>query len=524
MSLSIFGAGRAAQPTVPSVLDDAIAYGPESLPPSVDNNVVSIDGIRIYAAQQSAKGYVGEGNHQARLMWGRLGGPNGTKVYFLEGRPQGNQTYRKILRDAREQPIGDGRLAETRLRELIRYEAVNPSQLMLGKAQGGSGADAYRNTWFYYLVDDKETQQVKELYRNGDTVLRLVLDNGTTASQPASLTVKTAIYDLTKSRSVQPLNATVRVESMVRTRVGTSLQYGQDFSKESLEVQQKLALAKKPIVDIISLNGDGNINLAGHRIELALQSGNPARIKAVMREALQMGLNISRRVVFMDPTTGQRTSFEIGVVAKAEGSLEAGYSNQPLKPVDGKLELEVYARWIGPQIQFLSQKEIAKGLAEAKTWVADMLGAPSSANNGPGPTPKLNVLNGGNSPKARGIITNKQAFGTPIWDLVPSAHWKNFGHPGLDLANRVNLLLRQEKLLGPNEFVRDMAHAEKLLQKLWTASPLPAQRQALADRLANPLGINFGLAELDQANLSRFETRTPYQDIQRKLFITPGDI
>lgn len=89
--------------------------------------------------------------------------------------------------------------------------------------------------------------------------------------------------------------------------------------------------------------------------------------------------------------------------------------------------------------------------------------------------------------------------GTSVWDLSRVAEGRNHGHPALDLANRVNHELKALGALGPDEFVGSTEGAAEALGDALAGAD-PATRERVADALANPLGLNFGLPDIDRRN------------------------
>lgn len=462
-----------------------------------------VEGLLVQRVQQSAKGYVGAGSHQARLLTGTLA--DGQKIYFFEGAPQGAGTYRRLLRDANGNLIGDASAAERRLRDLIRYEALDLSRLpSLRPSQPASAhsTDSFRNTWFYFILDNPN-QRVFYLGRVHDWFTRVVVDSGTVGPQPASFVVKSSLTggdgSITK---FNPPNLAIRVDSGMRARWGTALQVGTDLSNAPLDKQLEYAKAGDPIMDLISIQTFADGNYAGYRAEISAQSNKPLRLKSVARDALLMGGSVTWRRIWLDPKTMQRRSVEFTLVMKSETSVEAGFSTQP-RPLDAKAEIELQMRVIDPSLQSLSVRQVQNLAAQAASWAGDLGLLVSKAYATETNKVEVQTKNGGDRARARLITTQKLAFGTPVWDLVPSAQGKNFGHPALDLANRVHLLLRENGKLSKGEFVRTYQEAQDRLGSLW-ASGTPTQRQGWALRLTNRLNINFGLPDVESLNAGRF--------------------
>lgn len=455
---------------------------------------LSVEGLLITNPRQSAIPYVGFGVHQARLMTGML--KDGRKVYFLEGPPQAEGTYRRLLRNSVGDLIGDGRAAKRRLREMIQYQAIDRERLFpLHSATAISAAAIFENTWFYYILNTPN-QRVFYLTRIHDWFSRVVVDSGSTALQPASFVVKSSLADL---QGWRPTNVAIRVESNVRSRWGTAIQMGTDVSNQETSKQLEYARAGAPIMDVISIQTAADFNYAGYRAEISAQSDSPLRLKFVARDALAAGGSVSWRRMWLDPQTMRKRSTEITLVMKAEGSVEYGASTQA-KAIEGKAEIEIQVRVIDPSLKALSFQQTQQLLAHAVRWGVEMglmpgrgagLEAPRAGN--------INTLNAGSRDQARLVTTLKLHSGTPVWDLVPSSKGKNFGHPTLDLANTITWLLIQAGKLAPGTYLRNYQDARDRLISMW-AEGTPAQRRTWAQRLRNSINVNFGLTELAEFN------------------------
>jgi hypothetical protein len=111
----------------------------------------------------------------------------------------------------------------------------------------------------------------------------------------------------------------------------------------------------------------------------------------------------------------------------------------------------------------------------------------------------LDARNHGDPQRARRIATTHMVFGASPWQLARVSGGRNNGNWALALAVEVNAVLRQHGLLGRAEWVLSTRQAQAKLHSLWNALA-PSTRIEIAKRLANPLSLNFGLAELDRAN------------------------
>lgn len=451
-----------------------------------------VDGLLIHNPRLSATPYVGFGSHQAQLMTGQLA--NGRKVYFLQGHPDGAGTYRRVLRDASGALIDDSHGAQQRLRLLIRHQAIDRGRLFPLKPDH-KPEQAFENTWFYYILNTPK-QRVFYLSKVHDWFARVVVDSGSTALQPASFLVKSSLAD---AGGWRPTNVAMRLESNVRSRWGTSVQIGTDVSNLSKDKQLEYAEAGQPIMDVVSIQTAADFNYAGYRAEISAQSASPLRLKFVARDALAAGGSVSWRRMWLDPQTNHKRSTEFSLVMKAEAAVEYGASSQP-KPMESKAEIELQMRVIDPSLKALSFQDTQQLLAQAARWVAELGLMPTPASRSDSQLRHdIETRNAGSRDQARLVTTLKLESGTPVWDLVPSARGKNFGHPTLELANTVTWILRSEKRLAPGEYLSDYRDARARLCSLW-AQGSPAQRQAWAQRLHNTININFWLPELAKLN------------------------
>lgn len=98
--------------------------------------------------------------------------------------------------------------------------------------------------------------------------------------------------------------------------------------------------------------------------------------------------------------------------------------------------------------------------------------------------------------------------GTSVWDLSRVADGRNHGHQSLDLANRVHDVLHDSGALAPGEWTRSTGEARAELAQAFAGAD-PAERAAMAERLANPLGLNFGIPEVARANEALAATSAP---------------
>jgi hypothetical protein len=115
------------------------------------------------------------------------------------------------------------------------------------------------------------------------------------------------------------------------------------------------------------------------------------------------------------------------------------------------------------------------------------------------PAAKIDSRNHGDVQRARRVSTTHMVFGASPWQLAIVSGGRNQGNPAIDLAIKVNAVLRQHGLLDSSHWVRSSTQAHGLLLALWRRLD-PPQRQSVALRLANPMGLNFGIDALKHAN------------------------
>jgi len=101
---------------------------------------------------------------------------------------------------------------------------------------------------------------------------------------------------------------------------------------------------------------------------------------------------------------------------------------------------------------------------------------------------------------------------------------ENHGHPAVQYANQFTNVMRENKVLGTQEFIRNNADALQQLNALVRKhAGNPAQLASEMDKLANASNLNFGSTDLAKAN-ERLAARNrgveiPHSDLMRDIFI-----
>lgn len=88
---------------------------------------------------------------------------------------------------------------------------------------------------------------------------------------------------------------------------------------------------------------------------------------------------------------------------------------------------------------------------------------------------------------------------TSVWDLSAVSDGRNHGHPALEVANSVNAVLREAGALPPGQSVGSTERAGQLLRAVYAGAD-PSARQEIVAAIENPIGLNFGLADVADAN------------------------
>ena len=132
--------------------------------------------------------------------------------------------------------------------------------------------------------------------------------------------------------------------------------------------------------------------------------------------------------------------------------------------------------------------------------------------------PPINSANDGYVDRARLNYTRHLFFGASVWQLAVDSGGLNHGHDAISLANRVNEVLHQSKALPMEQTVNGFEQACALLQTVWQKSS-PAEKEEIVAKLANRIDVNFGIAEIDQANHALNPELTPKQTTYRGLFL-----
>ena len=95
----------------------------------------------------------------------------------------------------------------------------------------------------------------------------------------------------------------------------------------------------------------------------------------------------------------------------------------------------------------------------------------------------------------------KVADETSVWDLSAVSAGRNHGHPALEVANSVNAALRDAGALPPGQSIESTEQAGQLLREVYAGAD-PATRREIVAAIENPIGLNFGLADVTDANRS----------------------
>jgi hypothetical protein len=330
-----------------------------------------------------------------------------------------------------------------------------------------------------------------------DYIVRVVMDQGATAMQPASVSLKATLAAVGDRRAISNLGkVSVRYESSsLKTSTGTKLQFGYDVTRESESKRREYRDAGEPVMDLISIETKFETVIDRLRGELGLARGARPNAKLVVQQALALGGYVRWRRVWEDPKTGAKTGVDLVLGMKTEGSVEAGLRAAP-GGVEGKADIELTYRYFGPTASAIDPHHLEAQAAQA---VAELLW-PERRN-----APALETRNFGSPRLARQRLTAQLMFGTSVWQLAPQtvSAGKNHGHQALDLAIRTNRLLHAEGALPATRWVTSTAEAAQQLRALWQRGR-PEQRAAWARGLANPMSINFGLADVAQANRREF--------------------
>jgi hypothetical protein len=363
-----------------------------------------------------------------------------------------------------------------------------------------SPQDRRDKTWFddIFRVKDR-TQIVIPLAKMGDWQSRLIINNGATAFQPAGLTFKVTLAELALSKNLEIRlanpNFTGRWDSHWKSEFGATIQGGLDYTQASLEKQLELARAGQPIMAMAFVKRGVEADTSGYRIELGFKADSLPKFKSVVRSALKAGQSVGVTFMWLDPKTRVKLRVDATFVAKAEAAGETGLSTKP-EPYSARAEVEVQLRFASSNMEPAGYKSILKSTEMISRWAADYLH--------PYTSPSIDTINQGSEQTARYNITHKLVSGTPVWQLLPHTGGKNHGHPVIDLALRVNALLRSQKRLPSDAYVTSLADASSRLRALWDFLR-PAERERLAPQLVNRLNLNFGLPEVAGLNQAAFE-------------------
>jgi hypothetical protein len=474
--------------------------------------------------------YRGEVTYAGRArmsLWERESDSSGRPLFYAQG-PRGN---RYLLTDPiSRMPVETKADAMTRARELMVYDAAafhplqehqsTPSSPVSDVGARSAPGASYGNSvptttdnWIYEnLRADK--QHVYTLWDGPhDYMVRLVMDQFVGAVQPANITLKSALSVVNgKAAKLKPFNFTVRHESSsFKVSTGSKLQFGYDVTREDKNKRLEYTAVGEPVMDLISIEAISDQSLDRLRAELKFDRGVPST-RLVMQNALSLGGHIRWRRVWEDPRNGQLRGIDVVLSMKTEGAIEAGYGASP-GGIEGKAEIEASVRFFGG---LANKADIHRLQTLASQSIAELVF----------PIPEhpvtVNPFNNGDKQAAAKITTAHLAYGASVWQLAPDpvSGGKNNGHMALDLAIRVNRLLRQSSLLQQSEWVTSTQHAERLLSKLWQ-SRSPQTNATNAQHLSNPLHVNFGLRDIETANAERYpeSLKSFYVRGQRKLFL-----
>jgi hypothetical protein len=358
-------------------------------------------------------------------------------------------------------------------------------------------------------------QHIYELWRGPhDYTVRVVMDQEAMAVQPASLSIKATVADVGTRRAEFKLGKlAVRHESSaLKASTGTKLQFGYDVMHAPEAKRREYSAAGEPVMDLISIETKAEGALDRWRADLALERGQRPDVKVVVQQAISIGGYLRWRRVWEDPKSGVKSGIDVILGMKSEGSVEAG-RGAAAGGIDVKSDIEATVRYFGPAADKVDIHQLE---SRASQVVAQLLWPESVAKV------EIEPRNHGNAALTRQRVTAHLMFGASVWQMAPQSvsGGKNQGHLALDLAMRTNRLLHAEGMLPAQQWVRSTVDARQRLQSLWREGTA-AQRDAWAQQLANPLGINFGLAEIDAANAELVRARGPSRRFEehRKLFL-----
>jgi hypothetical protein len=380
-------------------------------------------------------------------------------------------------------------------------------------AQSGSPLDA-TGGWIYENLK-LPNQRIFELWKDSrDRTLRVISEYEAKALQPASLSLKATIADVgTKRAELKLGKVTVRHESSaLKLSTGTKVQYGRDVTRAPEAKRREYSDVGKPVMDLISIETKTEGVIDRLRAELGIEKGQRPDIKVVMQQAISLGGYVRWRRVWEDPRSGVKSGIDVILGMKVEGSVEAGRGAAP-GGIDAKSDIEATLRYFGPVADTV---DIHRLEAQASQAVAQLLW--------PEPSHKvaLEPRNHGSPALARQRVSSQLMFGASVWQMAPQAvsGGKNHGHLALDLALRTNAVLHAAGALPPDRWLESSIDATRRLHTLWR-SGTGEQRTVWAQQLVNPLSINFGLAELAEANAEALRNRdaAPSFEKHRKLFL-----
>jgi hypothetical protein len=394
-------------------------------------------------------------------------------------------------------------------RPLARDGAAPPSTATKPKSPlDASGGWIYENLKL-------PNQHIYELWDGPhDYTVRIVMDQEAAAVQPASLSLKATIADVGTRRAEFKLGKiAVRHESSaLKSSTGTKLQFGYDVTRAPESKRREYSTTGEPVMDLISIETKAEGVLDRWRADLALERGQRPDVKVVMQQAISIGGYLRWRRVWEDPKSGVKSGIDVILGMKAEGSLEAGRGAAE-GGLDAKADIEATVRYFGPAADKVDIHHLE---AEASQVVAQLLWPESTQKVA------IEPRNFGHPALARQRVTAHLMFGASVWDMAPQtvSGGKNQGHVALDLALRTNRLLHAEGALPARQWLRSTVDATQRLRALWREGSAE-QRAAWARQLANPLGINFGLLELEAANAELMQGReaSPQFEKHRKLFV-----
>jgi hypothetical protein len=351
-------------------------------------------------------------------------------------------------------------------------------------------------TWLKEVFPTDDSQRV--FYLRGDahaSFVRVVSNLNVVKVEPSSVSVRYQIASLDSARTAYKfhrLNLTLRAESSyLKTRLGTQIQFGRDATQSPRAVRARWIDRGEPILDVVSIEGQSDIALDRKRLEAAWESKRGGSFKAVVQESLMAAGNIRWRRVWEDAVTGERRGIDVTLTAKIEAAATVGFrsgTDQRTLAIDPVIEVNV--KYIGNGTKHIDPNWLTR-------QGADLLAAALFPEERP--ATQIDSLNHGDPQRARRVSTSHMVFGASPWQLARVSGGRNQGNPAIDLAIRVNAVLRHHGVLGSSAWVSSSAQAHRLLQTLWQRLD-GAQRESVALRLANPLGLNFGIVALKHAN------------------------